>query len=40
VIVERDGKEKTIAFLPHGAAVDGSIWVRDAKIPDAACARR
>ena len=40
VIVERDGKEKTIAFLPHGATVDGSIWVRDTKVPDAACARR
>ena len=40
VIVEREGKEKTIAFLPQGATVDGSIWVRDAKIPDSACVRR
>ncbi len=40
VIVEREGKEKTISFLPQGATVDGSIWVRDPKVPDAACARR
>ncbi len=40
VLVEREGKEKTIAFLPQGATVDGSIWVRDAKVPDAACVRR
>jgi hypothetical protein len=40
VIVERDGKEKTISFLPQGATVDGWIWVRDPKVPDAACARR
>lgn len=40
VVVERDGKEKTISFLPQGATVDGLIWVRDPKVPDAACARR
>jgi predicted metalloprotease with PDZ domain len=40
VIVERDGKEKTIEFLPQGATVDGSIWVRDPKVPDTACVRR
>jgi len=40
VIVERDGKEKTITFLAQGPTVDGSSWVRDAKVPDSACARR
>jgi predicted metalloprotease with PDZ domain len=40
VVVEREGKEKTISFLPQGATVEGSIWVRDPKIPDAACAKR
>ena len=27
-------------LLPQGATVDGSIWVRDPKIPDTACVRR
>jgi predicted metalloprotease with PDZ domain len=40
MIVDRGGKKKTISFLPQGSTVDGSIWVRDAKVPDSACVRR
>ncbi|MEP7123258.1 MAG: hypothetical protein ABJE95_20180 [Byssovorax sp.] len=38
--VDRGGKKKTISFLPQGATVAGSIWVREPKVPDAECARR
>jgi hypothetical protein len=32
--------KKAVPRVPQGKAVDASIWVRDAKVPDSACARR
>jgi predicted metalloprotease with PDZ domain len=39
MIVDRGGKSRTISFFPQGKTVDGSIWVREPKVPDTACAR-
>lgn len=35
--VRRAGLEISLSYIPLGAPVDGWRWVRDAKIPDAAC---
>ncbi len=37
--VKRGDAEKKVSFLPRGAGVEGTIWVRDPKVPASACAR-